>query len=187
MFRLRNLLAVLFSLSILVPAFGQDPAKEKEKEKPATQDKDVVITADRLEEPTKDVASSITSIPAVDVKNAQHRMVSDALREVPGLDAVQAGPRGGNTSVFLRGAASAQTLVLIDGIEANDPIDANRGFNFANLTTDNIERIEVLRGPQSVLYGSDAMGGVVNIITRHGQGDPHASFTLEGGSFSTYR
>jgi len=102
---LRSAVFVLFALFAAIPAFGQDPAKEKEKEKPETQDKDVVITADRLEEPTKDVASSITSIPAVDVKNAQHRMVSDALREVPGLDAVQAGPRGGNTSVFLRGAA----------------------------------------------------------------------------------
>jgi len=187
MIRLRNLLAVLFSLSLLVPAFGQDPAKEKEKDNPVPQGTDVVITASRLEEPTKDVASSITSIPAADVKNAQHRMVTDALREVPGLDTVQAGTRGGNTSVFLRGAASAQTLVLIDGIEANDPIDANRGFNFANLTADNIERIEVLRGPQSVLYGSDAMGGVINVITHRGSGDPHASFTLEGGSFSTYR
>jgi len=183
MIHLRKLLVVLFPLSILVPAFGQDASKEK----PEPQSSDVVITASRLEEPTRDVASSITSIPAIDVKNGQHRMVTDALREVPGLDTVQAGARGGTTSVFLRGAASAQTLVLIDGIEANDPIDANRGFNFANLTTDNVERIEVLRGPQSVLYGSDAMGGVINIITHRGSGDPHATFMLEGGSFSTYR
>src|SRR6185503_6678064 len=144
-------------------------------------------TASRLEEPARDVGSSVTSIPASDLKKAQHRMVSDALREVPGLDVVQTGPRGGVTSVFLRGASSEQTLVLIDGIEANNPIDAGRGFNFANLTSDNIDRIEILRGPQSVLYGSDAMGGVVNIITRRGAGEPQASFMLEGGSFSTYR
>ncbi len=178
-------LVVLLSFSAVFQAIAQDAPQAKEK--PALQSNDVVITASRLEEPTRDVASSITSIPASDVKNAQHRMVSDALREVPGLDVVQAGARGGATSVFLRGASSGQTLVLIDGIEANDPIDASRGFSFANLTTDNIERIEILRGPQSVLYGSDAMGGVVHIITHRGTGAPHVSFTLEGGSFSTYR
>jgi vitamin B12 transporter len=156
---------------------GDGPAKEK----------DVVVTASRVDEPARDVASDVTVIPSGDLKNAQQRMLSTALREVPALDVNQSGGLGGLTSVFIRGADSGQTLVLIDGVIVNDPIDADRGFDFANLTTDNIERVEVLRGPQSVLYGSDAMGGVINVITHRGQGDPHGSFLLEGGSFATYR
>ncbi len=164
-----------------VLAMLQDEPKQKEKEK------DVVITASRLDESKKDVASDITVIPSGDLKKAQHRMVENALRETPALDVVRNGPFGGRTTVFMRGAGSDQTLVLIDGVEANDPISTGRGFNFGDLTTDNIDRIEVLRGPASVLYGSDAMGGVVNIITRRGEGDPHAHFLVEGGSFGTYR
>jgi vitamin B12 transporter len=161
----------------------QDDPKQKEKEK----EKDIVITASRLDESKKDVASDITVIPSGDLKKAQHRMVENALRETPALDVVRNGPFGGRTSVFMRGAGSDQTLVLIDGVEANDAISTGRGFNFGDLTTDNIDRIEVLRGPASVLYGSDAMGGVINIITRRGEGDPRAHFLVEGGSFGTYR
>ena len=173
------MVAMLTMWSVL--ALVQDPPKQKEPEK------DVVITASRMDESKRDVASDISTIPASDLKKAQHRMVDQALRETPAIDVSRTGPLGGNTSVFMRGAGSGQTLVMIDGVEANDAISTDRGYNFANLTTDNIERIEVVRGPQSVLYGSDAMGGVINIITRRGQGDPHASFLLEGGSFGTYR
>ncbi len=157
------------------------------QEPPPGAKPDVVITASRLEEPARDVASSLTVIPEADLRRGQHRMAIDALREVPALDVLQSGPRGGQTSVFLRGAASEHTLVLVDGIEANDPIAVGRGFDFAHLTSDNVERIEVLRGPQSVLYGSDALGGVVNVITRRGRGDPRVTFLAEGGSFATYR
>lgn len=147
----------------------------------------IVVSASRLEEPSKDVASSVTVIPASDLRRGQHRMVLDALREVPGVDLVQSGARGGSTSLFIRGAGPGQTLVLIDGVEANDPISADRDFNFAHLSSDNIERVEVLRGPQSVLYGSDSMGGVVNIITRRGKGEPRVDVLAEGGTFGTYR
>ncbi|RPH35366.1 MAG: TonB-dependent receptor, partial [Planctomycetota bacterium] len=147
----------------------------------------VLITTSLRDKSKKDVATDRSTIPAGDLKKAQHRMVDQALREMTAIDVSRTGPLGGNTSVFMRGAGSGQTLVMIDGVEANDAISTDRGYNFANLTTDNIERIEVVRGPQSVLYGSDAMGGVINIITRRGQGDPRASFLLEGGSFGTYR
>ncbi len=155
---------------------------------PATkQEKEVVISASRMDESPRDVGSDIFVVPSRDLQNAQQRMLSRALREVPALDVNQSGGPGGLTSVFMRGANSGQTLVLIDGVIVNDPSDFNRGFDFANLTTDNVERIEVLLGPQSVLYGSDAMGGVINVITHRGQGNPQALFTLEGGSFATYR
>ncbi len=161
-----------------VLAMLQDPPKKE---------KDVIITASRVDESSRDVASDVTVIPSGDLKKAQQRMVLNALREVPALDVNQNGPLGGTAFVLMRGAGSGNTLVMIDGVEANDAISTDRGFNFANLTTDNIDRIEVLRGPASVLYGSDAMGGVINILTRRGEGDPHAGFTLEGGSFGTYR
>ena len=159
----------------------------KQSDSATKQEKEVVITASRMDESPRDVGSDIFVVPSADLQNAQQRIVSRALREVPALDVNQSGGPGGLTSVFMRGANSDQTLVLIDGVIVNDPSDFNRGFDFANLTTDNIDRIEVLLGPQSVLYGSDAMGGVINLITRRGQGAPQALFTLEGGSYATYR
>jgi vitamin B12 transporter len=181
--RLPTLIAVVLSLGAALAA----PAQEPPAPKPQPKEETVVITASRLEEPPRDVASSLTVIPEADLRRGQHRFVVDALREVPALDVVQSGARGGLTSVFLRGANSEHTLVLIDGVEANDPMSSGRAFDFAHLTSDNIDRIEILRGPQSVLYGSDAMGGVVNVLTRRGRGDPRTSFMLEGGSMATYR
>ncbi len=181
--RLQAAILLLAFTSITLGATAQDtPDKKQEPEKP----KEVVVSASRLEEPARDVASSVTVISGDAMERSQHRRVSEALRDVPALDVVQTGPAGGHTSVFLRGANSEHTLVLIDGVEANDPIAAGRSFNFANLSADNIERIEVLRGPQSVLYGSDALGGVVNIITRRGKGDPKVVTTAEAGRFGTY-
>ena len=177
-------------LPLLVTAVAQDPkppTKSELKDQEQVKDEDVIITASRLDEPRKDAASSNTVIPGSDLKKAQQRMVVSALKEVPALDLANTGGLGRTTTVFMRGATSGSTLVLIDGVEANNPISTDRGFDFADLTTDNIERIEVIRGPQSVLYGSDAMGGVINIITRRGKGDLHANFMLEAGSFGTYR
>jgi vitamin B12 transporter len=147
---------------------------------------EIVITATGLETPLREVASSMTVIKDEEIENSQKTEVLEVLRAEPGLDVVRTGGPGGATSIFMRGADSDQTLVLIDGIEANDPI-FNRSFDFGHLTVDNIERIEVLRGPQSTIYGSDAMGGVINIITKKGKGKPRLFVSGEGGSFSTYR
>ena len=148
---------------------------------------EVVVTATRVETPTEEIASSVTLITAEDLAKAQVRMVVEALKGAPALDFAQTGGPGAAASVFIRGAKSEHTLVLIDGIEANNPILLGRSFEFANLTTDNIERIEILRGPQSTLYGSDAIGGVINIITRKGRGKPRFWLLTEGGSFDTLR
>jgi len=147
--------------------------------------KPVPIKATRSTLTKEDVPSSITIITAKEIKEKQYTQVLNLLREELGMDVLQSGPLGGQTSVFLRGAGSSSTLVLVDGIQVNQ--NTTGAFNFANLSTDNIERIEILRGPQSTLWGADAVGGVVNIITKKGKGKPSHSFSFEGGSFNTFR
>jgi vitamin B12 transporter len=110
----------------------------------------------------------------------------NALRQLPGVDVVQSGGNGGNAAVFLRGGNSEHTLVLLDGIELNNPATANRSFNLANLTLENIERIEVIRGPQSTIYGSDAMGGVINLISKKAKEGVHANVSSEAGSYNSF-
>jgi len=148
---------------------------------------EIVVTATRDELPIEQVGSSITVVTAKQIEQQQKRTVADALRMVPGLDVVRTGSSGGTTSIFMRGAKSEHTLVMIDGIEMNDPSSAGGTFNFGHLTVDNIERIEVLRGPQSTLYGSHAIGGVINIITKRGDGPASGSVSVEAGSFTTTR
>ncbi|ADJ28594.1 TonB-dependent receptor plug domain-containing protein [Nitrosococcus watsonii] len=147
----------------------------------------MVVTATRTPTPAQDVGSDISVITAEDLAQRQRMPVSEVLRGLPGVDVVQSGGLGQQTSVFLRGANANHTLVLIDGVEANDPSNPSGSFDFANLLTDNIERIEILRGPQSTLYGSDAIGGVINIITKKGRGKPRVTARVEGGSFSTFK
>jgi vitamin B12 transporter len=113
--------------------------------------------------------------------------VADVLRGLPGIDLVSQGGPGKSSSVLLRGGNTRFTLVMVDGVEVNDPSNPERTFDFAHFPTGDIERIEVLFGPQSTLYGSDAIGGVINIITRKPDGQPHLTAELEAGSFKTYR
>jgi len=182
------LLGSLFVTSSIVSAQeSKDSPKVGKTEQPKEKDlEEVVVTATRIETPSWEVASSITLITAEEIKQQQKITVLEVLRDVVGLDVVQTGGPGKLTPIFIRGAASEHTLVLIDGVEANDPISPARSFDFAYLTVDNIERIEVLRGPQSTLYGSDAIGGVVSIITKKGKGKPSFFISGEGGSFSTF-
>lgn len=147
----------------------------------------IVVTATKTEQPQAEVASSITVITAEDLKKTGKTAVLEALRQVPGLDVVQSGGVGELSSIFIRGANSEHTLVMIDGVEMNDPISPSRSYNFAHLTADNIERIEVVRGPQSTLYGSDALGGVIQIITKKGVGAPKFFLSGEGGTYHSFR
>jgi vitamin B12 transporter len=148
---------------------------------------EIVVTATRTETPVAEVGSSVTVITADEIERSRQSSVVELLRDVPAVDVVRTGSYGSSTTVFIRGAKSEQTLVLIDGIEINDPMGLGRGANLAHLTTDNIERIEVVRGPQSTLYGSDALGGVINVITKKGSGPPTATISIEGGTHSTFR
>lgn len=147
----------------------------------------LVVTATRIETPLNEVGSSMTLITRQQIENRQAVNLLDVLRDVPGLDVVRQGGLGQQTSVFIRGANSGHTLVLVDGIEVNDPGNPGRLFDFASFPVENIERIEIVRGPGSTLYGSDAMGGVINIITRKGSGKLKFSLAAEGGSFRTHQ
>lgn len=170
---------VLGLVSIVVPRISQAEETVRAGE--------VVVTASRIEEAAEAAASSITVITRKEIEQKQYRTVFDALRDVVGLDAVRSGGPGSLSSVFLRGTKSEHTLVLVDGVEVNDPSSAGRVFNFAHLSAANVERIEVLRGPQSTLYGSDSMGGVINVITRKGKGPLSGEVSAEAGSFNTFR
>lgn len=146
---------------------------------------EMVVTADRIPTPAKSVGSDVTVITSNQLDQAQIRSFPDALRLVPGVAVVQSGPPGGQTSVFMRGMNSDQTLFLLDGARFNNPI--NGYVTLANLMPEQVDRIEVVEGPQSTLYGADAMGGVVNTITRKGEGPPEGSVAMEGGSYNTAR
>lgn len=127
----------------------------------------VVVTATRLEEPRRSAPASLTVVSGEELRRRGIRFVAEWLREVPGAAVVPTGSYGGLTSLFLRGGESDYAKILIDGVPANLPGGA---VDLANLSTEHVERIEVLRGPASVLYGSDAVSGVVHILTREGRG-----------------
>ncbi|HEV2840959.1 MAG TPA: TonB-dependent receptor [Chthoniobacterales bacterium] len=152
---------------------------------PEAESEEIVVSATRLPTPEDESPASVTVITAQEMELKQIRRVADALRQVPGLSIVQTGTAGQLTSLFTRGLGSDQTQVLLDGIPINQGLAGL--FNFADLTTDNIDRIEIVRGPQSTLYGPRALAGVVQIFTKHGSGPPAAQFSAEAGSFSTFR
>lgn len=171
----------LFFLLLFLIDFSQLPAAEpSEVTLPP-----VFVTSTRTENPLAQVTTSATIITNKEIQDQEAETALEVLRNVPGLDVVQSGSRGNNTSVFARGADSDHVLVLIDGVEVNSTTLG--AFNFAHLTTDNVERIEILRGAGGTLYGSQAIGGVINILTKKGQGPLEAGLTLEGGNGSTFR
>ena len=129
--------------------------------------------------------SAITVVDRQQIEAWGTKSLADVLRGTPGLDITENGGPGSLSNVTLRGSNPGQTLILIDGIRAGDSSNIDGSFDFATLSALDVKRIEVLRGPQSALYGSDAMGGVVNIITRKGAAKPQTILTLEGGSFGT--
>jgi len=145
----------------------------------------VVVTATRLPTSVQRLGSAVSVISREDIEASGERSVSALLRRVPGLTVVNSGGPGARTDVSIRGADEDQTLVLIDGVPVNDPATTGGRFDFAGLQASGVERIEVLRGPQSALYGSDAIGGVVNVITRRGSGAPGGYAGIEYGSFQT--
>ncbi len=152
---------------------------------------ETVITPTRTVTALENVGSAVTVISRDEIENSQIRDVPNLLRKVPGISVVQSGRPGGQVSVFTRGMNSNQTLFLVDGARIGSPL--NGLVTLSNLTSDQIERIEVVRGPQSTLYGSDALGGVINIVTRKGgEGEKDGkhfggSLSLEGGTHDGFR
>jgi outer membrane cobalamin receptor len=143
----------------------------------------VVVTASQVEVPLSTTSSSVTVLTGDELLARQTESLQDALRLVPGLAVAESGGRGAVASVFPRGGESDYSLVLIDGVPANT---FGGGFDFAHVPIVNVERIEIVRGPQSALYGSNAIGSVIRVITKRG-GPPAALASLEGGSFDTTR
>lgn len=158
----------------------------QESEDNQTEDKSrpqLVITANRFPVSIDQVGSSVTVIDSEQIKKKGYFSVAEVLRDVPGVEIVQSSTVGSVSSIFIRGGESDHTLLLIDGVRANDN---NIGaFDISNLKAENIERIEILRGPQSVLYGSEAIGGVVNIFTKKTSKGLGVSASTQGGSYGT--
>jgi vitamin B12 transporter len=145
----------------------------------------VVVTANRAAVNIDQVGQSVTVLTQADIRLDQETAVSDILARTPGVTFARNGGPGSTTSLFIRGAESAQTVVLIDGVKVNDPSDPGASYDFANLDSGDIARIEILRGPQSTLYGSEAIGGVVNVITADATKPFQGDAQIEGGSYGT--
>ena len=170
-------------LLALVPlARPQSSAPEKAKD-PLSHE--IVVTATRLETPEREVASAVTVLSQKELAASNRTTVLEVIQDVLGLSLQQNGPPGGAASVFIRGANPEHTLVLLDGTEMNDPVSTTGLYDLAHLGLDDVERIEIIRGPQSTLYGSEAMGGVIHIITRSGQGRPRLRLSGLAGRYGT--
>jgi len=141
---------------------------------------ELVVTATAVPLPLSALGAHVTLLEGDDLRARGITQVLEALREVPGVVVVQGGSFGAITSVFLRGGESDHVQVLVDGVKVNQPGGA---YDFASLTTENIERIEIVRGPSSALYGSDAMSGVIQVITQAGSGSPRGSLAFRAGTF----
>jgi vitamin B12 transporter len=161
------------------PPPGPAPAPEVRRADP------VVVTATRSEEPLEQIGASVTVVPEETMQAQEYRTVEDALRAVPGVEIQRSGSLGKLSTVRIRGANPTQVQVLVDGVRVKSTTSGD--FDFADLQLDDVERIEVLRGPQSTLYGADAIGGVIHVITKRGRGKPSAFLDVEAGNYETFR
>jgi vitamin B12 transporter len=148
---------------------------------------DIVVSATKTHNSTMHLANSISVIDSAEISRRGKITLLDLLKSEYGLSFTSQGNPGALSFVNIRGANTGHTLVLIDGIEMNMPTDPGGTFDFSTVTTENIERIEILRGPQSTLYGGDALAGVINIFTKKGSQGLRLNLSSEGGSYNTYR
>ncbi len=169
-----------------VVCFAQDAVRSTSTDQEETAEAEqVVVSATRFDIPLDQSPATVSVITSEDLEQKQIERVSDALREVPGLSVVQTGTAGQLTSVFMRGLPSQDMQVLLNGIPINQGLAGQ--FDFANLMTDDIDRIEVVRGPQSTLYGPRALAGIIQIFTKRGEGPPTIALNGEAGSYDTFR
>lgn len=174
-----SLLTIILLIYISIGAQQTDSVK--------TTFNEIVISATKTETPYYAIGSSVSVITSKEISERQLKTVVDVLREEPGLSIIEQGGPGKLAYVFMRGSNTNHTLVIIDGVTMNDASSPNNAFDFSTLNTNDLERIEIVRGPQSTLYGSDALAGIINIITKHGTDKPQYSFFGEGGSNGYYR
>ncbi len=147
----------------------------------------VNVTAQRLPSRAAETGSALTILTPTEIERRGAVEVLDLLKRAPGVAISRNGGFGATSGLRIRGSETGQVLVLIDGVRVNDSTDISAAYDFSGLTVDGVERIEILRGPQSALYGNDAMGGVVNIITRKGRGPAKITGLVEAGSYQTFR
>lgn len=161
------------------PARGGTPQQQP----PPARVEEVVVTATKIETPIAHTAAAITTVTAEEIQRQQVTDTLELLRDIPGFTIVQTGSRGGTTSLFTRGGQADYNLVLVDGVKANS---AGGFFDFSELTTTGIDRIEIVRGPQSALYGSDAISSVIQLFTPRGEGPARSTLRFRGGNFTTF-
>ncbi len=145
----------------------------------------MVVTATRIEQPIAEIGTTVSVIDSEQIDSQKIEHVGTALEQVPGVQITQSGSPGGVTDVSIRGSTAAQTLIMVDGVELNT--GSSGEFDISNLTTENVDQIEVLRGAGGSLYGSQAIGGVVNVLSQEGEGAPQFSLLSEGGNRATER
>ncbi|MDE8342963.1 MAG: TonB-dependent receptor [Acidocella sp.] len=172
-----RILPICWLAALAVPgsAYAQSAAV------PESYDQSVTVTATRVATPVDDVAAGVSVVTESEMQQMGDVTLADALSSLPGVHLVQAGGPGAAASLFIRGADSDQVQVLIDGVPANDPSGPGGAFNFGVDTLTDIARIEVVRGPMSAVYGSGAIGGVVNIVTDRGNGPLSVDASVAGG------
>jgi len=176
----RSIVVAALSVALGLPCLAPAPAAAQE---PVTLE-DLIVTVHRRPVPLRAISSHVSVLDGEALEAAGYTSLVDALRGVPGLAVVQSGSFGATASVFLRGGESDYVKVLIDGVEVNEP---GGRYDFANLPVEQIERIEIVRGPGSAMYGSDAVGGVIQILTRTGSGAPALRGSVMGGTYDSWR
>jgi len=172
----RMMMAIVASwLAGSVSAMAQEPVRTEP----------VVVTATRIEEKVSEQASSVSVVTSEEIEAISPFVAGDALKNVPGIVVQRSGSPGSPETIRIRGGRSEHTLVMVDGFPVNSPTLGE--FDIGSITLRDFERVEVVRGAQSALYGSNAMAGVVNFIPKKGEGKPMYGLGLAGGSFSTLR
>src|SRR5712691_7496381 len=177
---MRKLVAIVISVAVMAPGLSA-PATAQE----LRQTDPVVVTATKLAEPRSQVGATVTVITEEELKTYNYVTVGDALRQVPGLEIQRSGSFGKLSEVRIRGTGTQQVQVLIDGVRVKSPTAGT--FDLSDLSLDQISRIEIVRGPQSTLHGPDAIGGVIQIITKRGEGPFSAYASTEAGNYDTLR
>jgi outer membrane receptor protein involved in Fe transport len=184
----------IYTIVANLPGFTSDPAEIKVEGnadsvndvhlKLSAVQQQVVVSASLGGALAPEVGSSVTVVSHQEIEDQGFETVADALRNVPGVEINRTGQQGAVTSAFIRGGNSNYNLIMIDGIPMND---FGGAFDLAPLPTAGVDQVEVLRGPQSALYGSNAVAGTINIVSEQGDGSPHFNFSGEGGSYDMYR